>query len=435
VTRAAPREVDLHTPSTVKRSLGLFDAICLGLNAIVGSGIFLLPDDLYRQMGAWSPLAFALCALGLLPVASCYAKAAALVEHTGGPYVYAREAFGARAGFVVGWMCFANSLFSFAAVASAAAAYSLKLWPTLASASGSGALAALVVIAFGTLNYFGAKPAVRAIDMFTFGKFLVLLILVAVLIPHASAARFASAAPPTLAGVGAATFMALFALQGFEVVPVPAAETRAPKRNLPRAVLISLSVAALLYTLVQSVLVAACDGLGRESDAPLADAALALAPTLGIVVTLGGLISTLGFVSGSAFGTPRYLFAAANHGHLPGALGRVHPRFATPHAAIATTAALAAVLCLPFDYRTLIGMSNVAVSIQYLATCLALPRLTAASGRPSAGLRTMSLVGAAVSLSICTQASLVELGWAAGSLLVGLGIEQITRKLKPVGVC
>ena len=72
----------------MRRSLTRFDVTCLGLNAIVGSGIFLLPDDLYREMGALSPLAFVLCALALLPVALCYAEAASYGDDTGGPYLY-----------------------------------------------------------------------------------------------------------------------------------------------------------------------------------------------------------------------------------------------------------------------------------------------------------------------------------------------------------
>src|SRR6187549_1041649 len=123
------------------RSLGLLDLTALGLNATVGSGIFLLPDDLFRAMGWWSPLAFLLCALGLLPVAWCYADAAARTDATGGPYVYARNAFGERVGFLVGWMCFSNAAFSFSAVASAAAAYAERLAPSFALGVGTKLLA------------------------------------------------------------------------------------------------------------------------------------------------------------------------------------------------------------------------------------------------------------------------------------------------------
>ncbi|HKO93310.1 MAG TPA: APC family permease, partial [Polyangiaceae bacterium] len=307
----------------MRRSLSRFDITCLGLNAIVGSGIFLLPDDLYRELGVYSPLAFVCCALGLLPVAWCYAAAAAQCDRSGGPYVYASEAFGPRVGFAVGWMCFANSVFSFAAVACAAAAYAARLVPALGPAPLQKLVAVLVIALFAGLNYRGARPGAIAVDLFTAGKFLVLLVLVAALVPRVSGSHFVGEFPTDLGHLGTATFIALFAAQGFEVVPVPAGETRMPQRDVPFAVLSSLAGASLLYLLVQTVLVGSGAQLAGVSDAPLADAALLVAPVLGFVVAVGGLISTLGFVSGSALGTPRYLYAAALGGQLPRPLAAI----------------------------------------------------------------------------------------------------------------
>lgn len=413
----------------MRRSLGLFDVTCIGLNAIVGSGIFALPDDLYREMGWLSPLAFLLCAVGLMPIALCYAEAASNVDDTGGPYLYTSMAFGPRAGFVVGWMCFANAVFSFAAVASIAAAYFGKLVPAATDAATLKTIAVLVVVVFAALNYFGAKPGAVAIDLFTLGKFTVLIILLGALLPHVDSANLQGPLPKGLAGIGSATFMALFAAQGFEVVPVPAGETRSPQRDLPIAVLSSLLAASLLYLLVQVALVGSFPGIGADSDAPLANAALAVAPGLALVIAVGGLISTLGFVSGSALGTPRYLFAAATDGHLPAVLAAVHPRFESPHRAVVATAVMAVLLVLPFDYRLLIGMSNVAVAVQYLGTCLAVLRLRKLSGDPAQQRRKpwIPLLGAAVSLLIFAAANREELAWAVGSLIVGLGAAASTR--------
>jgi APA family basic amino acid/polyamine antiporter len=414
----------------MRRSLSRFDVTCLGLNAIVGSGIFLLPDDLYREMGALSPLAFLLCAIGLLPVALCYAEAASYGEDTGGPYLYARDAFGPRTGFLVGWMCFANALFSFAAVAAAATAYAVRLLPWLGSAVGPRAIAGAVIALFAALNYVGAKPGALAVDAFTVAKFAVLVVLACALVPGASCANLHAGLPNGWSGVGAATFMALFAAQGFEVVPVPAGEARAPQRDLPIAIVSSLLAASLLYVLVQTVLVASGANLTQPSDTPLVDAALAVAPALAFLVVAGGLVSTLGFVSGSALGTPRYLFAAAADRHLPAWLGAVHPRFATPHVAIAATAALAIALVAAFDYRALIGMSNVAVAVQYLATCLAVPflRRRGVPGRRVPGGWTAPLLGAAVSLWVFTEASREELVWAAVALAIGLAARAIAHR-------
>jgi amino acid transporter len=412
----------------MRRSLTRFDVTCLGLNAIVGSGIFLLPDDLYREMGALSPLAFLLCAVALMPVALCYAEAASYGEHTGGPYLYARDAFGARIGFAVGWMCFANALFSFAAVSSAAAAYAVRLSPALEMLLGQRVIAIAVIASFAALNYIGAKPGAVAVDVFTVAKFAVLVALVCALLPATSNAHWSAELPRGWSGIGAAMFMAVFAAQGFEVVPVPAGEARAPQRDLPFAIVGSLVAASLLYVLVQTALVASAAQLTKPSDTPLVDAALAVAPALGFVVVAGGLVSTLGFVSGSALGTPRYLFAAALDRHLPAALGAVHPRFGSPHAAVVATALLAIALVIPFDYRSLIGMSNVAVAVQYLATCLAVLRLrrSGVRGRRVPGGPLVPLLGAAVSLWVFTEASREELTWAAVALAIGLTALALT---------
>ena len=419
----------------MRRTLSLFDVVCIGLNSIVGSGIFLLPDDLYRQMGALSPLAFALCAVGLLPIALCYAEAASCVDRTGGPYVYASEAFGPNLGFAVGWMCFANAVFSFAAVAAAAAAYFGRLLPAFAGLWPERSVAMVVIAIFAALNYRGAKPGALAVDVFTIAKFSVLIVLVAALVPevHWPSGGGATTLPSGLAGVGSATFIALFAAQGFEVVPVPAGETRHPRRDIPIGVVVTLLLASLLYVLVQAVLVRSYGQLARVSDTPLADAALAVVPSLGIVVAVGGLISTLGFVSGSALGTPRYLYAAAVDRHLPTALTRLHVQHESPHVAIVTTACVSAAFALAFDYRALIGMSNVTVAVQYLATCLAVLVLRR-SGKEKPGFRAplgplLPLLGSAVSLWVFTEASFQELTWAAASMLVGVVAVVASKRL------
>lgn len=421
----------------LRRSLGLVDLTAIGLNATVGSGIFLLPDDLFRDMGAWSPLAFAICVLGLLPVAWCFADAARRTRATGGPYEYARQELGETVGFGVGWMSFANSAFSFAAVASAAAAYAGRLVP-LGDGWGARFFAVVAILAFGALNYWGAKPGAWAIRLFTFGKFAVLLLLVSVLFPELDPARSSlqGAPNPSPGGLASAVFIALFALQGFEVVGVPAGEAASPEKKVPIAVLGTLITTGLFYVVIQSVLVFGSGNLGAVSDAPLADAALALSPSLGVVVAVGALVSTLGFVSGSALGTPRFLFAMAEHRQIPPALARLHPVFRTPHVAILATSTVAAVLVLPLDYRTLIGMSNVAVAVQYGATCLAVLRHGLRERRAERAVKVrivIAVTGMLASLSIWGAASDQELVFAGSALVCGGILRALGRPSRAVG--
>src|SRR5262245_66427619 len=98
--------------SAPRRRLNLFDVLCIGVNATVGSGVFALPDDMQRAMGGWSPFAYVLCSFLLLPVALCFAELAGSQDETGAAYVYARRAFGSKTGFFVGWYCWASTVLS-----------------------------------------------------------------------------------------------------------------------------------------------------------------------------------------------------------------------------------------------------------------------------------------------------------------------------------
>ena len=418
-----------------RRRLGLFDVLCIGVNATVGSGVFSLPDDLQRSMGGYSPFAYLLCAALLLPVALSFAELSGRFDESGGPYVYARAAFGDQTGFLIGWYCWVNSFVSWAANA-------VLLVDLLGErASGhhslphSNVIAAAIVLAFGAVNYFGVKPGARLVNLAVVGKIGAILCFLAAASFAFDPARLGRALPLGAAGVRHGVFLALFPLQGFEVTPVPAGETDDPKRNVPLATMGALVFSALLFVAVQAALCASYPGLAAESDQPLVDGALHLGPRIGLVVLVGSFISIGGFTAGSALGSPRYAEAIAAHGLLPRSLSRVHPRWATPHVAIVVTTVLTAVLVLFFQYGDLVGMSNVTVVIQYLATCLAVPVLRRKLGMPSGargwripGGALIPLVGAAGSIVLFWAADRMEWIFAVATLGLGVAVAWVTRR-------
>src|SRR5262245_36882322 len=143
----------------MRRRLTLFDVVCIGVNATVGSGVFAMPGDLYRTMGGWSPLAYALCTLLLLPVALCFAELAGRHEQTGGSYLYVRNAFGDRAGFLMGWYCWANTFVSWAANATIFCDllnFKLRIVAKVAAAA--------FVLFLGVVNYVGVKPGALLVN-------------------------------------------------------------------------------------------------------------------------------------------------------------------------------------------------------------------------------------------------------------------------------
>jgi amino acid transporter len=240
---------------------------------------------------------------------------------------------------------------------------------------------------------------------------------------------------PALAQIGTGVYLTLFPLQGFEVAPVTAGETRNPRRNVPLGTLGSLVFSALLYVLVQAVLVAVYPGLGHKTDTPLYDAAKYVGPGIALVVLIGSMVSTGGFTAGSALGSPRYAEAMARDGLLPAALSRVHPRFSTPHVAIAVTAVIAAALALPFDYRFLVGVANVTVVAQYVVSCLAVPVLRrkapqdASKWRVPGGL-VLPVLGALGSAALLLFVSRREWIFSAAALVLGLGLFAWERRAR-----
>jgi len=360
------------------RRLTLLDCVGIGINGIVGSGIFLLPVRVYAAAGGLSWAAWLLIGAVCLLVALCFGEVASMTTRSGGPYAYARDAFGDTAGFAVGWMALASTLLGYAAVARGLGQNLGYLYAPLGEAGPQAALAWFVILALGALNWLGIKPGAHASNFFSVVKLVPLLLFVAVGLFACDWSHLSAPAPSglgTLRALQTASVAGLFACTGFEYVPVPAGETRDPQRAVPLALLGALAFSTLLYALVQVVLIGTHPDLAH-AQAPLAEAARVFGgPAFGAMLSLGAALSSFGFCTGSALVGPRYFAALAADGLLPSALARVGPRFGTPGAAILVVSLLAGVLCSALDFDRLADVSVVALYFQYVPTCLAVLRL------------------------------------------------------------
>ena len=301
------------TRSASRRPLTRFDLVCLGVNAVVGSSIFLFPGRLAGHLGSASPAAYALTALLLAPVAICFAEASSEHDRAGGPTLYAHTEFGPNWGFAIGWLCWITMIVSWAAVANGIASY----LPWIAARPAIGkAVACLAIAAFGALNWRGVRLGAWTTDFFTVAK-LGAIALIALAGAYALPAWRPALPPAGWRPLGEACFLAYFAYQGFETVPVPAGEARDPQRDVPFAILTALLGSAVLYILVQIGALSLVPDLA-SSQRPLADAAAVLMGPWGeALLTAGAVISMTGFVAGSALGGPRYLVALAEEGTFP----------------------------------------------------------------------------------------------------------------------
>ncbi len=361
----------LHTD----RALGFWDLLSIGLNAIVGSSIFLFPGLLAANLGPASALAFAFTGILLIAVGLCYAEASSRYKDPGGAYLYARDAFGEWPGFAVGWLSWVVQILSWAAVANAIAVYLGAIDPHWGGPRHIKTVAALAILGLGFVNYRGVRLGAWTSDFFTAAKLVPLAAFLAAGLWKVKSRAFVPFAPHGFKPLAQSAFLVYFAYQGFESIPVPSGEARSPGRNVPLAVVSSLVFSALLYTAIQAVALGVDPALAG-SRTPLADAArIALGPQGALLLALGAVLSTFGYNAGSALVTPRYLLALAEDGHLPASLSRIHPRYHTPSRAIVATISTTLLLALFFDFEKLVDFSNVVVSAQYLATCLAIPVL------------------------------------------------------------
>ncbi len=423
-------------PHNDKRLLSLFDVICLGFNAIVGSGIYLFPGTLAQQLGPASVLAFALCGLMSVLIGLCFVEASGMFDSSGGPYIYARTAFGDLVGYMVGWTCWAAAILSWAAVTSAVARDLGKLLPVTTSSLDTGMmLAAAITGVLMLINYVGVKPGAYTLDGLTVVKLLPLVALLGLGLGKIKGHLITPFAPRGLGALPRASYLAFFAFQGFEVVPVPAGETADPRRNAPIAVLGSIVGATVLYMAIQWVAVGSTPGL-PGSEQPLAEMGRhLLGPTGGSLVAGAGLVSMIGFCAGIALSGPRYLEALAADEHVPMWVAQRHPRFGTPHRAILVTGALTLALVLTFDFEGLVDLAVLTVGVQYLATCVAVPVLRATHPDQERRMRlplgpVIPLTATAITVWFGWQAEVEKLGWFGIMLLAGVPLKLLGEYAK-----
>src|SRR5262249_14839586 len=160
--------------------------------------------------------------------------------------------------------------------------------------------------ALGLVNYIGVKPGAFLVNAVVIGKLGAIFCFILWAVWRADPSRLGGAMPHGALGVGQGIYLTLFPLQGFEVTPITAGETKNPKRNVPLGTVGALIGSAGLFVVVQSILVATHPNLGAESDRPLVEGARYIAPLLGVIVLVGSVVSVGGFTAGGALGAPRY---------------------------------------------------------------------------------------------------------------------------------
>ncbi len=401
----------------------------IGINGVIGAGIFLAPATMARMTGAASTLVY-LFAGGLVAmVALCFAEVGSRFDRAGGPYLYARQTFGPHIGFQVAWFTWLARMTALAALADGFATYCAYLWPGLDAGWRRALLLCGLIGALTCVNVVGVRHGSRAVNLLTLAKLLPLLFFVALGAGAVDGSLLRPAAWPALTDVGRATLFLFYVYGGFEVLTFPAEEVADPQRSIPRAVLWTQVLVIIIYLSVHLVTLGTLPGVA-DSAAPVASAAEGfLGPFGGALLTLGAAISIAGCQSGIMLTTPRLLFAVARDGRLPRALAGVHPRFRTPRDAIVVQGAVGLAMALAGTFEGLAILSAIARMATYIPTILAMLALRRREGRapftvPGGTIVPLAAMGLCLWVLLSGEAAALLLGLVAaavGSLLYVLG--------------
>lgn len=451
---------------TLSRDLGFFDIAMIGVGAMIGAGIFVLTGVAASQAGPALILAFLLNGIVTTFTAMAYAELGSAFPEAGGGYLWVKAGLGGTNGFLSGWM-------SWFAHAVAGSLYGLgfghfgyELWvyagmPTLGISEHIWVLGltTIIIALFTSINYRGASETGTVGNVVTVAKVMILgafvvFGLIAMLRTENWENRFTDDFMPNgFSGVVIAMGLTFIAFEGYEIIAQSGEEVVNPKRNIPRAIFLSIGMVVVIYVAVAFVALGAVDPpagmlsyefLGAQKETAIVEAANQFMPIGKVLLLISGLASTMSALNATTFSSSRVSFAMGRDHNLPAIFARIHPLRRTPHYAVMISGLFMALMAwsLPIeDVAAAADIMFLLLFIQVNVTVMTLRQKMPDLERgfvipwfplvPIIGLLTN--LGLAIYLfTFSPQAWYVALGWlVAGMLLYYMYFMQMEALEKP----
>lgn len=390
-------------------TLSLFDAVNIALGAIIGAGIFVVIGAAAGLAGPAVFISVLVAALVALLTGLASSELSRRYPKSGGAYLFARETISEPAGFLIGWVWLFSNIVAGATVAVGFGYYLAYFIPVPA-----GIGAALAIFAVTCINLLGAGKSSMINNALVAVKMLILLFFVVSAVFAFKPGNFQPLMPFGVEGILAGAATIFFAYAGFARVAVVADEIKDPKKNVPRATLISIGVSSAIYlaVAVAAVGIAGYKALS-DSGAPLAAAMEAEGFGAGAsVMALGALVATATVAISAVFGLSRLAQAMANDGQLPSLISKTDSG-GVPKNAVLSTGAAMLIFAVSSDLPHIAYISSFSLLLYYCAINLI-------------GIRTFKgnlRFAAAAGLFSCIvlMLSLPQLSWLVGIGVVILG--------------
>jgi basic amino acid/polyamine antiporter, APA family len=470
----------------MKRELGPFQLVMLGIGAIIGTGIFVLTAEAAQKAGPGMMASFVIAGFVCAVTALCYAELASMVPVSGSAYTYAYSVMGELVAWMVGWAL----VLEYAVAASAVCvgwskyaaglvenSFGVDLPASVTLGYFEGGLINLPAIVIGGLVTLmlvrGTRESARLNAVLVGIKLAALTLFVVLTIPVMQAENFHPFAPLGTPGIIGAAASIFFAYVGFDAISTAAEETRDPQRNVPIGLIGALAICTVFYLLVAAGAIGAygampvtdaggqalaagsrelalrCTQLTGALPLPCSGEALAHVlrsighGTAGNLLGLAVFIALPSVILTMMFGQTRIFFVMARDGLLPSALGRMHPVFRTPHVVTIATGIGVVIAAAFFPVGKLADISNSGTLFAFLVVSLAVMMLRRSEPDRPRSFRTpmvwligpLSVLGCVVLFAFLpTSAQLVFPIWGAVGLAVYFGYSRRRSHMRPGAV-
>ena len=353
--------------------------MALIINTMIGASIFGLPALIAALLGRWSPVGFLVAFAGIAVIAACMAEVASQFREAGGPYLYARVAFGRFLAIQNGWLTWLSRIAAVSAVANLFIIYLSEFFPGVRAPFARAGVLMILIGFLAVVNYRGVTGGNRLSNFFTVTKAALLAFFVVTgltaLALHPAIRVTPAARQTTAADWFEAVLLMIYSYGGFEAALIATGETRDARKDIPFAVFTAIGATTLLFIALQYLVIHTIANVATSS-APAVDSARHFLSPLGVqVVAAGTLVSAYGYLGANMLHTPRITFAMGERGDFPAFFGKIHPRFRTPHLSIVIFAVVLLLFSVAGNFRWNAMLSSVARLFVYGSVAAALPAL------------------------------------------------------------
>lgn len=383
------------TEVRLSREMTLIDVTLIGVGAMIGAGIFVLTGIAAGVAGPALIIAFSLNGVVALLTAMSYAELGSCYHDAGGGYLWVKEGLPKWNGFLSGWMSWFAHAVACSLYALGFGAYfdhvlrefgtTLPQWGFL---SPQKILAASIAVIFAYVNYRGASETGKIGNLVTVGKIVILLIFIGfgLEIIFKRGDLQAALTPFFANGVGGvfkAMGLTFIAFQGFEVISQCSEEVKNPKRNIPRAIFLSLIIVLPIYLLVAVISLGTVDPgnmtpwdyLASHKEIALVEVAKTFFVGGGIMLLVGGLISTMSALNATIYSSSRVAFAMGRDRNFPAFFSKVHKKNFTPHRAIMISLIIIVLMAISLPIEDVASAADIMFLLLFLQVNIAMIRL------------------------------------------------------------